>query len=208
VEEVEVLLSLKTEEIPKMDTKDKKNDKRHARLAMRAMLEADPGQQHSFKVEPCGRIVRLDSPQVGDGRLKPSAGRIGDANAASPAPLTIEQKRFLRKVARDRRTLPQIIADAALLARTLELQGAAVDAEVRLGLARSRDLLVLVTAAMAPKDHEELLAKHEALAGVQPLDHAFGDLTSVVNAALSADWRRFDEAKRHTFYFGQDNRFH
>jgi hypothetical protein len=207
-EEMEGPLSLKTEEIPKMDTKTKKHDKRHARLAMRAMLEADPTGRTYFKVEPGGRIIRLDPPQLGDGRLTPSAGPAGDKNPASPAPLTAEQQCFLRKVARDRRTLPQIIADAALLAGTLDQQGTVVDAEVRLGLARSRDLLVLVAAAMAPKDHEELLAKHEALAGVQPLDRAFGDLTSVVNAALSADWRRFDDAKRGTFYIGQGDRFH
>jgi hypothetical protein len=191
-----------------MDTKNKKYDKRHARLAMRAMLEVDSSQRHSFKVEPGGCIVRLDPPQVGDGGLTSNAGPAGDANPASPTPLSTEQQRFLRKVARDRRTLPQIIADAALLVRALHQQGPVLDAEVRLGLARSRDLLVLVAAAMAPKDHEELLAKHEALAGVQPLDWAFGDLTSVVNAALSADWRRFDEAKRGTFCIGQGDRFH
>jgi hypothetical protein len=191
-----------------MDTKDTKYDKRHARLAMRAMLEANPAGRTYFKVEPGGRIVRLDPPQVGDGGLTPNAGPAGDANPASPTPLSTEQQRFLRKVARDRRTLPQIIADAALLARTLELQGAALDAEVKLGLARSRDLLVLVASAMAPKDHEELIAKHEALAGVQPLDRAFGDLTSVVHAALSADWRRFDDAKRDALRVGLGDRFH
>jgi hypothetical protein len=205
---MEVLPSLKTEEIPKMDTKDTKYDKRHARLAMRAMLEADPAGRTYFKVEPGGRIVRLDPPQPADGRLTPGADPAGDAKTASPPPLTAEQQRFLRKVARDRRTLPQIISDAALLARTLDQQGTSLDAEVGLGLARSRDLLVLMASAMAPKDHEELFAKYEALAGVQPLDRAFGDLTSVVNAALSADWRRFDDAKRDAPRVGLGDRFH
>ncbi len=83
-----------------------------------------------------------------------------------------------------------------MTARMLEAQGAALDPVVRLGLARSHGLLVLLASAMTPRSHGELLAKHEALAHVRPLDPALGGLRTVVAAALSADWSRFEQARR------------
>ncbi len=103
---------------------------------------------------------------------------------------------FLRTVARERRTLSEVLADAKLFAKAWREHSAGLDAEARLGLARSHDLLVLLAAAMKPATRSELEAKHEALAGVQGLDPATAGLKLVVNAALSADWTRFENAER------------
>ncbi len=111
---------------------------------------------------------------------------------------------FLRTVSRERRTLGEVLADAKFFAKAWREHSAGLDAEARLGLARSHDLLVLLAAAMKPATRSELEAKHEALAGVQGLDPATAGLNLVVNAALSADWTRFESAERREALIGLD----
>jgi hypothetical protein len=192
-----------TEGIPQMDNKtNKAGAKRLARLTMRAMLEADPGARHHFKVPPHEPIVRMGAGTLASARstLDERPHSAHPTTAPTPEALLSEEKeRFLRKVARDRRSLAELIGDAAEVAHTLEAGGAALDPEVRLGLARAHDLLILLASAMAPKDHAELIAKHEALAGIRQRDPQLGDLGIVVGAALSADWRRLEEARRNGF---------
>ena len=111
--------------------------------------------------------------------------------------LSTEEQMAHRAMACNRKGLGWCLAEAAYIRRMLARNEGAIDEEIEVGMRHTHDLLVLMAAATPAADRTELNAKHEALAGVKPLDPLIGHLSTVVNAALAADWRRFEEQRKY-----------
>ncbi len=106
-----------------------------------------------------------------------------------------DQSEGYRALARSRQNLRWCLSEAAHIRRLITSGTLAMDKEVEAGVRHKHDLLCLIAAAMPAASRDELLFKHEALAGVQALDPTLGDLATVLNAALCADWRRVDDER-------------
>jgi hypothetical protein len=111
--------------------------------------------------------------------------------------LTVEEQAAHRAMAHNRKGMGWCLSEAAYIRQTLARNEGAIDQEVEAGMRHTHDLLVLMAAATPAVDRTELSLKHEALAGVKPLDPLIGHLSTVVNAALAADWRRFEEQRKY-----------
>jgi hypothetical protein len=117
--------------------------------------------------------------------------------SATAGTLSEEEQTAHRAMARNRKGLGWCLSEAAYIRRMLTRNEGAIDDEVEAGMRHTHDLLVLMAAATPAADRTELSLKHEALAGVKPLDPLIGHLSTVVNAALAADWRRFEQQRKY-----------
>jgi hypothetical protein len=108
-----------------------------------------------------------------------------------------DQQVDYRTLAQNRRGLGWCLSEAAYIRRTVKSGSFVMDAAVEAGARHAHDLLCLVAAATPARDKDELLWKHDALANVKPLDPMLGHLSTVVNAALAADWRRLDDDRKY-----------
>ncbi len=101
-----------------------------------------------------------------------------------------------RALARNRQNLGWCLSEAAFLRRIIASGKVSADPEVEAGIRHKHDILCLIAAAMPAASKAELDQKHDALAGVTALDPALGHLVTAINAALAADWRRLDDARK------------